>query len=83
MLKRFRQWWNSEPQISLSMSSVMERLETILSSVDASLERLTEIQQGTNNLLASLDEDHPTVLRRLMSIENKVDRLLEEGSESE
>lgn len=38
---------------------------------------LTNIQQGMGNLLGSLDEDRPTILRRLMSIENKVDRLLE------
>lgn len=39
--------------------------------------RLTQVQEGIANLLANLDEDRPTVLRKLTSIENKVDRLLE------
>lgn len=32
---------------------------------------------GIANLLSSLDEDRPTILRRLNSIENKIDQLLE------
>lgn len=32
---------------------------------------------GIANLMASLDEDCPTILRKLTSIEGKVDRLLE------
>lgn len=32
---------------------------------------------GIANLLSSLDEDRPTILRKLSTIENKVDRLLE------
>ncbi len=33
---------------------------------------------GIANLLSSLDEDRPTVLRKLNTIEQKVDRLLEQ-----
>jgi hypothetical protein len=39
--------------------------------------RLTRIEEAQNRMLASMDEDRPTVLRRLMSIENKVDTLIE------
>ena len=39
--------------------------------------RLTAVQEGIANLLAVLDEDRPTVLRKLTAIENKVDRLLD------
>jgi len=39
--------------------------------------RLTSIEEGQNRMLASMDEDRPIVLRRLMSIENKVDTLIE------
>jgi hypothetical protein len=46
--------------------------------VDDAIQRLTTLQEGVINLLASLDEDRPTVLRKLNSIENKVDRLLED-----
>ena len=48
----------------------IERLEDIAA-------RLTSIEQGQNRMLASIDEDRPTVLRKLNSIENKIDRLLE------
>lgn len=33
---------------------------------------------GIANLLSALDEERPTILRRLNSIENKLDRLLED-----
>jgi hypothetical protein len=44
--------------------------------VDEAIQRLITVQEGIINLLESLDEDRPTVLRKLNSIENKVDRLL-------
>lgn len=37
--------------------------------------RLEGVAEGIANLLSSLDEDRPTILRKLNSIENKVDRL--------
>jgi hypothetical protein len=46
--------------------------------VDDAIQRLTTLQEGVINLLASLDEDRPTILRKLNGIENKVDRLLED-----
>ena len=33
---------------------------------------------GIANLLSSLDEERPTILRKLTNIENKVDQLLQE-----
>lgn len=45
-------------------------------------ERLTNIQEGVANLLASLDNDRPTILRKLTAIENKVDLLLEREEEN-
>lgn len=44
--------------------------------LDDAIQRLITLQAGVVQLLASLDEDRPTVLRKLTSIENKVDRLL-------
>lgn len=40
-------------------------------------EELRQATIGIANLLSSLDEDRPTILRKLNTIENKVDRLLE------
>jgi hypothetical protein len=39
--------------------------------------RLSVVSEGIANLLASLDSDRPTILRKLNAIENKVDRILE------
>ena len=38
--------------------------------------RLTNLQEGIANLLVALDEDRPTILRKLNSIENKLDKIL-------
>lgn len=38
--------------------------------------RLADSQVGIANILASLDSDRPTILRKLNAIENKIDRLL-------
>jgi len=47
----------------------------------ADIERaeLRQAMIGIANLLSSLDEDRPTILRKLSTLENKVDRLLERG----
>ncbi len=45
--------------------------------------RLADTQEGVVRLLSSLDEDRPTILRKLNMIEGKVDSLLErQGNES-
>lgn len=48
----------------------MARLEDLVA-------RLTRIEEAQNRMLANIDDDRPTILRRLMSIENKVDTLIE------
>ena len=45
--------------------------------LEESQRQLIQTQQGRVNLVASLDEDRPTILRKLMAIENKVDTLIE------
>jgi hypothetical protein len=45
--------------------------------------RLADTQEGIARLLSSLDEDRPTILRKLKTIEGKVDTLLQhQGGES-
>ena len=39
--------------------------------------QILQTQRGIANLVASLDEDRPTVLRKLNTIENKIDQILE------
>ena len=45
--------------------------------LEESQRQLIQTQQGIANLVASLDEDRPTVLRKLTTIENKVDALID------
>lgn len=49
--------------------------------LQSAVERLANIQEGIANLLVSLDDDRPTILRKLTAIENKVDRLLQQEQE--
>ena len=56
--------------------------DVVTEAVRQAAEERAELRQATigiANLLASLDEDRPLILRRLSSIESKVDRILEGG----
>ena len=56
-----------------------ERLRNEEYRREAALERaeLRQAMIGIANLVSSLDSDRPTILRKLNTIENKVDRLLQ------
>lgn len=56
------------------------RIDAAIARMDESIQRLTTLNEGVVNLLSSLDEDRPTVLRKLNAIESKVDRLLERNN---
>ena len=43
----------------------------------AERQELRQVTMGIANLLSSVDSDRPTILRKLNSIENKLDELLE------
>ncbi|PSB01880.1 hypothetical protein [Merismopedia glauca] len=45
--------------------------------LDAIMTRIASVQEGMANWLVAIDETQPTVLRRLNSIENKINNLLE------
>lgn len=51
--------------------------ERRMNALEEVVTRLTRIEEAQNRMLANLDDDRPTILRRLMSIENKVDTLIE------
>jgi chromosome segregation ATPase len=63
------------------LRSGMQRMENLIARLDDTVERLTTPQEGVINLLSSLDDDRPTVLRKLNTLENKLDRLLESRNE--
>ena len=54
-------------------------VEQNIENARAEREELRRATIGIANLLSSLDSDRPTILRKLSSIENKVDRILERG----
>jgi ABC-type transporter Mla subunit MlaD len=78
-------------QIVESNSRAIQALADRIAEIGNDIAEVTEIQRnaaeeraelrqatiGITNLLSSLDSDRPTILRKLNSIENKVDRLLE------
>ena len=41
------------------------------------IQRLIRIEEAQNRMLAGIDENQPTILRKLTTIENKVDSLIE------
>jgi predicted nucleic acid-binding Zn-ribbon protein len=57
----------------------LEHEERIVRLEDVVL-RLTRIEEAQNRMLSSIDEDRPTVLRKLTAIENKIDQIIENRS---
>jgi Tfp pilus assembly protein PilO len=51
--------------------------EQRMANIEALSQRLIQVQEGMANLLISLDEDRPTVLRKLNTIDNKVDVIID------
>ena len=43
--------------------------------------QVTETQRGLTKILINQDQDRPSILRSLMTIENKVDQLLDPNPE--
>ena len=62
------------------MKGAILRHEEQMNEIRETNRRLARVEEGLANMLSSIDEDRPTVLRRLMSIENKVDRILERNN---
>lgn len=58
-------------------------VEQDVENARAEREELRRATIGIANLLSSLDSDRPTILRKLNTIENKVDRLLQTGDSSQ
>ena len=46
-------------------------------SLESILNRVTNVQEGMARMVTSVDENQPTILRKLNAIESKVDQLLE------
>lgn len=55
----------------------IEKQEQNLAELREIVRRVANVQEGLGRMLASLDDDRPTILRKLNVIENKVDQILE------
>lgn len=62
-----------------TVNTFADTVSEAMQEAQAEREELREATIGIANLLASLDQDRPTILRKLTAIENKVDRILERG----
>lgn len=63
--------------IELSNQELRDIIEQQATNAAAERQELRQAMIGIANLVSSLDSDRPTILRKLDTIENKVDRLLE------
>ncbi|MGL5793308.1 MAG: hypothetical protein ACRC06_02695 [Waterburya sp.] len=63
--------------IARSAQAINNDHEERIQTLEDLVARLTRLEEGQNRMLASMDDDRPTILRRLMTIENKVDQILE------
>lgn len=65
---------------SRAIQALADRIAELAQVQEEAAEERAELRRATigiANLLSSLDSDRPTILRKLNTIENKVDRLLE------
>ncbi len=74
---------NSRSIQSMMEQQATERLkhEEAMTEMRQIMSRIAETQSGLTRILINHDEDRPTILRRLMSIENKVDQILDRNPE--
>ena len=56
----------------------MRREEERIKKSDELIKSIASVQKGLSRMLSSLDDDRPTILRKLTTIENKLDRIIEE-----
>jgi uncharacterized protein HemX len=62
--------------ISRDLAQLVATQQQSSAELNQAMIRLANTQEGIARLMSNLDEDRPTVLRKLNAIENKIDRLL-------
>lgn len=66
-----------------AIQALADRISELTDIQEEAVEEREELRRATigiANLLSSLDEDKPTILGKLNTIENKIDRILEGGN---
>ncbi len=64
-------------QLIASNARAIEAAASERTEMRSAILKLTDLQEGVINLLSRLDEERPTILRKLNTIENKIDQLLQ------
>ncbi len=70
-------WGDDMAELRLWSQEEFERSSEERAQLREATIRLSGVAEGIANMLASLDGDRPTILRKLNTIENKVDHILE------
>jgi hypothetical protein len=68
--------------IGRDVSQLVTTQQQSSQALNEAMIRLADTQEGVVRLLGSLDEDRPTILRKLNTIEGKVDSLLQQQNHS-
>ena len=69
---------DDEPrQLIASNARAIEAAASERTEMRGAILKSTDLQEGVINLLSRLDEERPTILRKLNTIENKIDQLLQ------
>ena len=66
---------------NLRHEEIMRKHDAEIAELKSIASRLTDVQLGMARMLANIDDSQPTILRRLMAIENKIDQILEHNQE--
>jgi hypothetical protein len=67
----------SQQALSRDVAQMVATHQEYARHTDNVMIQLAEVQQGMARWITSMDENQPTILARLMRIENKVDTLVE------
>ncbi|NBD31699.1 MAG: hypothetical protein GVY17_01665 [Cyanobacteria bacterium] len=63
-----------------AIEAIGQKLRQGIQSNQELLTRINETNEGLARMFASLDEDRPTLLRRLNSIEQKLDQIIDQNN---
>jgi uncharacterized protein YpbB len=61
---------------SRAIQAMLDQAATDRLNHEARMEKLESLSEGLINMLSSIDEDRPTILRKLNTIEQKTDSIL-------
>lgn len=70
---------DNQAEARLEREEFRDKTDAAIARIDEAIQRLTNLNEGVVKIVTSLDSDRPTILAKLNSIDNKINRLLERG----